>query len=135
MEKAKQRTRDIQFFSEKNKQMICVHSQHARNYARYLEAEDEVVEYKTNVSLDLTQYSHVNPVDIRSDYLQIQWVSDFYIKYADGRIGIRELTSEEQLRKRSVIEKLEMSRRYWSALDVNEWKVILVESNSKGAKE
>lgn len=136
MEKAKQRTRDIQFYSNKNEQMICVHSQRARDYAKYLETQDSVVGYETNVSLNLEQYSHINPVDIRPDYLQIQWVSDFCLKYQDGRIGIRELISEEMLRKRAAVEKLELSRRYWFALDVQEWKVILVSTtHNKGDEE
>ena len=37
MERAGQKTRDIQFYSEKNGRMVCLHSPAARDYARYLE--------------------------------------------------------------------------------------------------
>ena len=37
MERAGKKTRDIQFFSEKNGGMVCLHSPTARDYAKYLE--------------------------------------------------------------------------------------------------
>lgn len=127
MEKAKRRTRDIKFKSLKNKEVVCVHSQQARDYAAYLEIQDPVESYETNYPLDMERFAHVNPVGIRNTYFQMKWTSDFYIHYVDGRIGVRELTTVENLKKQAVIEKLELSRRYWSALDVAEWKVVIQE--------
>ena len=49
------------------------------------------------------------------------------ITFADGRKEIREIVSVEQLRKRAVVEQLELSRRYWGALDVSGWKVVVME--------
>ena len=125
MEKASIKTRDIIFFSKKNGGMVCVHTQAARDYAKWLEEQEWVEGYETNYPLELDKFSHVNPVDIRPDYFQLQWVSDFYIRYADGRIGIREVVKKDALLKRAVVEKLELSRRFWAALDVADWKVIL----------
>lgn len=125
MEKASIKTRDIIFYSKKNDAMVCVHSQTAREYAKWLEKQDWVESYETNYPLELAKFPHVNPVDIRPDYFKFQWVSDFYLRYVDGRIGIREVVKKDALLKRSVVEKLELSRRFWVALDVAEWRVII----------
>ena len=47
------------------------------------------------------------------------------VTLADGRKEIREIINSGQLRKRAVVEQLELSRRYWSALDVSDWKVVV----------
>lgn len=127
MERAGIKTRDIQFWSKKNACMICVHTRQARDYAKYLEEQAWVESYEVNVRLDLERFSHISPVDIRSDYLQTDWTSDFFIHYADGRKGVRELVQKAGLQKRAVVEQLELSRRYWQALDVDEWQVVLLE--------
>lgn len=83
--------------------------------------------YETGVLLDASQMDHVSRVDIRSSYFETAWASDFLITLADGRKEIREVISAEQLRKRAVVEQLELSRRYWGALDVSGWKVVVME--------
>ena len=47
--------------------------------------------------------------------------------FADGRKGVRELVHREDLTKRAMVERLELSRRYWVARDIDEWKVVLVD--------
>lgn len=126
MEKAGVKTRDIQFYSTKNGQMVCVHSRWARDYAKYLEEQAWVEGYEAGVPLELERFSHVNPVDIRPEYFQAAWGSDFLIHCADGRTGIRELVLADNLKKRSTLEKLELSRRYWSVLDITDWKIVLI---------
>lgn len=125
MEKAGVRTRDIQFFSEKNQTMICVHSRRARDFAKWLEQQSWVTSYETCVPLELDRFQHVNPINIRREYLQIPWTSDFVIHTADGRIAIREFVDTQDFTKKSVLEKLELSRRYWSGLDVSNWKLLI----------
>ena len=46
MEKIGQKTRNINFYSEKNGKMVCLHSRHARDYAKYLEAQSWVERYE-----------------------------------------------------------------------------------------
>lgn len=128
MEKESQKRRDIKFFSEKNKAMMCVHSKEARDYAKYLEDQPWVEGYETDIPLELTRFPHINPVDIRPEYFALAWVSDFRLHYADGRIGIREMVSERYFEKRAIVERLELSRRYWKAMDVSDWKLILIEN-------
>ena len=123
MQKSGVKTRDIRFFSEKNDTMICVHTPLARDYAKWLEDQPWVERYETGVLLDASQMDHVSRVDIRSSYFETAWASDFLITLADGRKEIREV----QLRKRAVVEQLELSRRYWGALDVSGWKVVVME--------
>ena len=47
--------------------------------------------------------------------------------FADGRKGVRELAHRADLAKRAMVERLELSRRYWVARDIDEWKVVLVD--------
>lgn len=125
MEKAGVRTRDIQFFSDKNQQMICVHSRRARDFARYLEQQPWVANYETCVTLDLERFRNVNPVDIRRDYLQTHWTTDFLIQTVDGRKTVREFVDAKDFTKKAIVEKLELSRRYWAALDISDWKLVI----------
>ncbi len=127
MRKSGVKTRDIRFFSEKNDTMLCVHTSLERDYAKWLEDQPWVERYETGVLLDASQMDHVRRVDIRSSYFDTSWASDFMVTLADGRKEIREIITLGQLRKRAVVEQLELSRRYWSALDVSDWKVVVME--------
>ena len=127
MRKSGVKTREIRFFSEKNDTMLCVHTSLERDYAKWLEDQPWVERYETGVLLDASQMDHVSRVDIRSSYFDTSWASDFMVTLADGRKEIREIITLGQLRKRAVVEQLELSRRYWSALDVSDWKVVVME--------
>ena len=127
MRKSGVKTRDIRFFSEKNDTMLCVHTSLERDYAKWLEDQPWVERYETGVLLDASQMDHVSRVDIRSSYFDTSWASDFMVTLADGRKEIREIITLWQLRKRAVVEQLELSRRYSSALDVSGWKVGVME--------
>ena len=127
MRKSGVKTRDIRFFSEKNDTMLCVHTSLERDYAKWLEDQPWVERYETGVLLDASQMDHVSRVGIRSSYFDTSWASDFMVTQADGRKEIREIITLGQLRKRAVVEQLELSRRYWSALDVSDWKVVVME--------
>lgn len=127
MDKAKSKSRDIEFYSEKNKKRICVHSREAKQYAERLEMAPNVLSYSACVELDEKRYQYVNPIDIRQDYFKVKWTSDFMLHYHDGSIGIREVVLKDDLMKRACVEKLEFSRRYWACLSVKDWKVVIVE--------
>lgn len=134
MEKASQKSRDIKFFSEKNKAMVCVHSKEARNYAKYLEEQPWVESYETDIPLEFARFPHISSVDIRPEYFTLAWVSDFCLHYADGRTGIREMISERYFEKRASIERLELSRRYWKAMDVSDWRLVIFENKDEEGK-
>ena len=112
MEKTKAKSRDIQFFSEKNQKQLCVHSKLAR--------------YEVCEKLEKGQYSKINPVGIRKEYFTTDWSTDFILYYKDGRYGIREIVNEVFLKRRALIEKLEFSRRYWSTTSAIDWKIVIV---------
>lgn len=127
MDKTGKKCRDISFRSEKNQMVVCVHSREAREYARVLESDELVVSYEACYKLDLERYQFVSLLDIRKDYFEIEWATDFVIHYSDGSMGIREIVTEAMLSKRANIEKLEFSRRYWSASEsVKDWKIVLM---------
>lgn len=135
MEKAGIRTRDIQFYSEKNRQMVCVHSRRARDFAKRLEQQPWVSSYETCVPLMLDKFQHVNPVDIRREYLQLPWTTDFLIHTADGRSAVREFADVKDFVKKAAIEKLELSRRYWAVLDVADWKLVVCGEAARNKEE
>ena len=124
MEKANQKRRDTKFFSGKNQTVVCVHTVEARVYTQYLEILGRVERYETNPPLELAQFPHLNTLDIRPEYFSLDWISDFRVYYDDGTAGIREIVREQQLKKRSVIEQLELSRRYWQAVGTHDWKIV-----------
>lgn len=132
MHKDKVRTRDIYFFSQKSNQMMCVHSERAREHARRLEEDGGVESYEVNVQLNIDQYPYLSAVDIRASYFQTQWTSDFMVRYRDGRREIQEIVNVEDLKKRAVIEKLELSRRYWELMQVSKWRVVLESGGEVG---
>ncbi len=125
MERPGTKRRDIHFQSKKNGTVFCAHTEYAREYARMLEVDAEVKAYEVGVELDPEKYPYIQGTDIRKDYFEGLWVSDFLIRYADGKIGVREIVTEEMLNKRAVIEKLEFSRRYWSLSKVDNWKIVV----------
>ena len=127
MDKAGMKTRDIRFFSNKNDQIICIHSKWARDYAKYLEQQPWVQSYQAVVPLEPDYMQYVSPIDIRSLYFKSEWATDFLIRFVDGRKGVRELVHREDLTKRAMVERLELSRRYWAVRDIDEWKVVLVD--------
>ena len=135
MERAGIRTRDIQFWSEKNQQMICVHSRRARDFAKYLEQQSWVKTYQTCVPLDQNRFPNISPIDIRKEYFSQEWTSDFVIQTADGRSSVREFIDEREFTKKAVMEKMELSRRYWSVLDVTDWKLVISGEATKKQKE
>lgn len=125
MEKVGVHTRDIRFFSQKNQKMICVHSQAAKDYAKYLEDQPHVIGYETSELLQMDRFQHISPLNIRKAYLAEKWTTDFLLHYADGRTGVREILDGMDLTKRADVEKLELSRRYWATMDVSDWKLVV----------
>ena len=126
MERLGERTRDIRFYSNKNRDIVCLHSKWARNYARWLEEQAWVQSYQVGCPLDADIMGRISRAGIRTDYLQTEWATDFVIRYADGHKGVRELIRWEQLKKKAYVERLELSRRYWAATDT-EWMVVIVD--------
>jgi len=135
MDKLGKKRRDISFRSIKNQKVVCVHSREAREYARILESDSEIVSYEACFKLDRERYQFVSTVDVRKDYFDVEWATDFVLHFADGSIGIREIVTEAMLSKRANVEKLEFSRRYWSSSEsVRDWKIVLMERRADTGK-
>lgn len=99
MTKSGLKTRDFQYWSGKNGALIQVHSQTAQDYSKWLENQPEAEAFETGKALELERLPHVSPTGIRKSYVQVEWCSDFYIRFADGHIGVRELASSAALDK------------------------------------
>lgn len=126
MDKTESKYRDIQFYSEKNQMLISVHTRDAKTYADILEDSPNVAGYQCLQPLDPAFLGEISRLGIRPDYFEAAWASDFRIENADGSISIREVVPAEHLTRRASVEKLELSRRYWKRLDVDDWKVVVM---------
>ena len=60
MERAGKKTRDIQFFSEKNGGMVCLHSPAARDYAKYLVAFIPVILVRCRAAFPVGAQSRID---------------------------------------------------------------------------
>lgn len=125
MTKTGLKARDFQWWSGKNGALIRVHSKSARDYGKWLEGQPQVEAFEAGKALELERLPNINPTGIRKLYFQTQWSSDFCIRFTDGHIGVRELAPSSALDKQAEVEKLEISRRYWAAMDITDWKVVL----------
>ena len=96
-------------------------------YAIDVYKRQHVVKYKCILPLDPGFMEEVSRLGIRPECFGIAWASDFWIENADGTTGIREVVSVAQLVKKSAIQKLELSRRYWKQLDVDDWKIVVID--------
>lgn len=124
MERKLSKRRDIKFFSGKNQAVVCVHSAEAREYTKYLEGLPSLEKYEVDLSLELTRFPHLSVVDIRAEYFTLDWVSDFRLFFDDGSAAIREFVKVQNLKKRATVEQLELSRRYWQAVGIHDWKIV-----------
>lgn len=126
MDRAGKRVRDIKFHSKKNGALVLVHSEEARAYTKYLEERPEIASYEAGKPLDESRLNSIQRTDIRGEYFTEQWTSDFYIRFTDGTAAVREIVKAGALTRRAEVEKLELSRRYWAALGVENWKIVIV---------
>lgn len=126
MKKKDDKVRNITFYSTKNKKIVTVHSEMAKRFAEHLEKDEKVLSYETDVPLsDLPLM--VNTNGFRKSMIKGEWVSDFMVLEQNELPKIMEVVSEEQLnQKRACSERLELSRRYWSAAGVSEWKTVVM---------
>lgn len=129
MQKRKGSAREISFFSKKCECVISVFGSEARSLAEKLEKDDGVLKYESRVPL-LINPSEVSLIGIRSTYLKEDWVSDFLVETIEGNSLIIEAIAEAKLDKKAEIEKLELSRRYWSSKGIK-WKLYIVEDSKR----
>ena len=127
MEKSNEKKQEIRYYSNKNSRLITVKSNVVRSYTKHLEDRETVKEFEVHKKLTSERIQQLQRVDIRKDYIDSEWETDVYITYTDGTNGVREIVKEEWLEKRAVIEKLELSRRYWQSVGVTNWKIVIME--------
>ena len=79
-------------------------------YAVYIEENDHVKEFRTNVLLDGEASGYT---------------TDFVIETSDGRLMIRECISKSMLIRVTHCELLEISRKYWLSKGVTDWGIVI----------
>ncbi|MPM02785.1 hypothetical protein SDC9_49040 [bioreactor metagenome] len=130
MQRRKSNRRDIQFYSKKNNALIIVHTQKAHDYAKRLEQDETVAGYRACELLLPNKFEGVSPTYIRKEYFPkadgsgANWETDFLIEYTDGRRGIREIVYKAEFTP-TAVQLLELSRRYWVAQGIDDWKIVL----------
>jgi len=127
MQKTGEKVRDIQFLSKKNQALVVVHSEEARAFTRYLEEMEDVVSYQVSVPWIEEKLRLIQKVDIRSEFFNQSWTTDFYLTYVNGSKAVREVVRSKMLDKRATVEKLELSRRYWASFGIHDWKIVVME--------
>ena len=126
MQKNNPKSRMFRFYSPKNEKVVVVRTVDARDFARWLDEQDWVLSYVPSVPLDPEQVRSVCASGIRRAYATESWCTDFHITGVDETQIVREILLRRFLDKKSEIEKLELSRRYWMARGVTDWKVVII---------
>ena len=126
MERMDARVRDISFRSQKNECIVTVHSSIARKLAAEFESDENIIRYHTDVPVHYED-GCIDTTGIRTSYLDDRWKSDFMVERVDGSLEIYEVTSPFLLTKKAIIEKYELSRRYWNSQNINGWTLCIVE--------
>lgn len=127
MRKSDVKGRTIKFHSDKNDKVMVVSTEQSRSFCRYLEEDKNVESYEPDFALDTYTLDLIAHTDIRKDFFEKTWATDFFIKKTGGVIAIRELVDPKKLNQIAEVEKLELSRRYWAAKRVTDWKIILTD--------
>lgn len=116
------------FFSKKNRKTMTVYSDLARKAADAFEQDISIQGYEANLDV-LDPKRTVEPKDIPQRYFDHAWSSDFLLQFMDGNEKIVEVVDEQELegpRGKALCEKLELSRRYWQAVGVPAWGIIIM---------
>lgn len=125
MTKKEEKKRAITFYSQKNKQVMTVRSECAKQYAMQLEEDEAVTAYETGVLVESPQ-TKIDLTGFRRNAVAENWLSDFLVICGETPT-IVEVVEEEQLeKKRSCSERLELSRRYWKEMGMPNWKVVVI---------
>ncbi len=129
MKRKNANTREVTFFSEKCGEVISTFGTAARALAERLERDGQVLKYQSKVLV------HIDPsttptLGIRNAYIKEDWFSDFSVETVEGEIYIIEAIFSDDLRKKSEVEKVELSRRYWMAKGIS-WRLCIIPSPGK----
>ena len=64
--------------------------------------------------------------NVLMDGLEIgEYTSDFVCTDLTGRIFVRECVYRKQLQRRSTLEKLAASQKYWHQKGIDDWKLVI----------
>lgn len=129
MKRKNANTREVSFFSEKCGEVIVTFGVAARALAERLERDPQVLKYQSKVLVHIDP-STTSTFGIRNAYAKEDWFSDFSIETLEGEICIIEAISADDLHKKSEVEKIELSRRYWMSKGIS-WRLCIIPSADK----
>lgn len=106
---------------EKNRDVCRCYDKLMEAYARQLATDENVSEFAMNIplSFERTTLPDDLPSPARSH------TTDFYIKWRDGTIAIREAVFRHHLPRPSTAEKLQLSKIYWERKGVSDWGIVI----------
>lgn len=125
MRNANKITMEIRFVSKKDGLVKLVSNRDELKFAQQLDEDDTVVRYQTSVPME-NWTARTYSTGIRKTYRETKWLTSFIVEYTDGTKAAYEVIREYHLEKRAEVEKLEISRRYWTAVGMDKWKMILL---------
>ena len=82
------------------------------DYARFLQANDEIKEFACNVRLS-------------EDPETESYTTDFVITLVDGTVRVRECVYRKHLERPSTARLLDLSKDYWLAKGVKDWGIVI----------
>ena len=132
MRKKQQKGRTVKMKLDKCPELCIFHDKVMGAVARELSADNSVVEFHVNIPLHFSE-ALAFPSDLAVP--AEPYMSDFYIKYEDGRMAVREAVYRKHLERPGTIALLELSRLYWRQHGVNDWKIITEEEDDNGKTE
>lgn len=133
MRKANVITREIMFISKKDGQKKVVNNDPEYKFAKQLEEDESVSCYYSSVPLE-NWVGRISLSGIRKAYRETEWLTSFLVEYTDGSKAVYEIVRSYALEKKANIEKLEISRRYWSTVGVDKWQLVVVRGVEYGLR-
>ena len=112
MKKVDYKGRCIKRKLDKCKEVCRSYSEMQDDYSRFLQVDDNVIEFQCNVRLT---------DDPETDH----YTSDFVIKLVDGTIRVRECVYRKNLERPSTARLLDLSKNYWLSKGVSDWGLVV----------
>lgn len=92
-------------------------------YLTLLESSEEVKWFRCLVPLE-----HIDQFVVTKRQ-SCELCSDFLVSFQDGHLGIRECVKREVLNTPRVKGMLSISKEYWAARGINDWKIVTERSD------
>ena len=130
MRKKRQKNRCTKIRLAKCKELCKAYDKIQEAHARELSIHPMVEEFSMNVPLDFEG----TELPAGKQPPTEEHTTDFVIRRKDGAMAIREAVFQRQLERSGVVELLQLSKAYWAAKGIADWKIVAEEGDSDEAR-